>query len=135
MIEFIKKNPVLAAIFAGAAFFGLRYAFRQRSPVINIPGVLPSVPIGWKPDALVYKLYKAMQGLSIPGIRPETEAALKELYELPNDSQVISVYYSFNKFFQKSSGQTLTEWIKGEWLSTFGYGSNVLDRLQRLGLP
>jgi hypothetical protein len=77
-------------------------------------------------------LYNDMEGLNILGhsLGPYKAAILL------NDNDIIKLYNTFNAQYQKSSGQTLTQWIESEaFSSTFEAPAYTLhDRLRKLNL-
>lgn len=84
----------------------------------------------WSPTPLAKKLYADMKGINL---FPATEA-WAALHNLPQNQQVIDVYNEFNSLYYPESGETLTQWIRGESTDWEGNKKKALQRLDALGL-
>jgi hypothetical protein len=81
----------------------------------------------WNPMPLATELYDVMSGILDPTY--DKEVAWAKLANLDSDKKVEIVYNVFNTEY--GAGQTLTQWITGEYGNLF-HESNRDDALKRL---
>ncbi len=93
-----------------------------------------SLPLGWNPNVLADKIYKAMDGVLTN--TTTKNLVFREVFVLPTDEMLIAVYNTFNDKYGAKGKGSLTEWINDEWayLATVNYRTKLLERLAELRL-
>jgi hypothetical protein len=89
------------------------------------------IPSNWSPDTLSKKLFDVMDGVFT--LQSTKDDAYSQLNAL-TDSQIRAVYVSFNQLPGVKKPDTLTTWIKDEWIDSTPKIA-ALARLQQLNLP
>ncbi|MDJ1494539.1 hypothetical protein QNI19_16460 [Cytophagaceae bacterium DM2B3-1] len=111
---------------------GLEEAAKEK-PLPNSGSGIPQVknPDGttssWSPKALADEIYSKLNGITTSGISKMN--TLNKIMVLTDD-QCTALYNYFNKQYGK--GETLTQWIEGEWFMSAK--DKIVTRLKSLGL-
>ena len=111
---------------------GLEEASKDK-PLPNSGSGIPQVknPDGstgsWSPKGLADEIYSRLKGITTTGITKML--TLNKIMALTDD-QCTALYNYFNKTY--GQGETLTQWIKGEWFMSAK--DKIVERLKSLGL-
>lgn len=115
------------------------YFYRQGKKTVtlqSLPGELPGNPGSGNTNGasndeiknVANGLYSDMAGPNVLGhnYEPYNKAVLF------NDTDIVKLYNTFNSLYQKDSGQTLTEWVQGEYYYFPDVPGTLLNRLKKL---
>ena len=122
---------ILAIFFIGKAT-GKNKAKRDKPNSKDLPNSGSGIPQNWDPETLANELHDLMEG-AFDSISQKNEA-MGKLANLGTSDMVVAVYNIFNSKYSKGPDDTLTTWIRNEFL----VGPNqalALNRLQVLNLP